>query len=131
VQVLSIGLIAVISVTLSLSACQTGDLFLSPPLKAHIVDSKSGNPIENVKVTMWSSVNPKVVEVGLSDKNGAVELPRLKGPIESSFPLVSDRLNLDAIVKFEANGYSTRQINSTANLPYFVGDAAVTLDLAR
>jgi hypothetical protein len=120
---------AVLIVTgLLISACQTGVVFTSPPMKARVLDSRTSMPIENAVVTMWSSVQPESYERGTSDKNGIVNLPRLMGRLKILFPFVADRIVPNTVARFEAKGYVSKDINSNTDLPYFAGTQPVELE---
>jgi hypothetical protein len=121
-------LAVLVAAGLLVSACQTGEVFISPPLGARILDSRTNMPVENVQVTMWSSEQPEVRETGMSGKDGVVSLPRLKGRLKTAFPFVSDRIVPPAVVRFEANGYVSREITSDTGYPYFAGTQPVELD---
>ena len=111
-----------------LSGCQTGEVFVTPPLNARILDSRTNLPIENVQATIWSSEQPEARETGLSNKDGVVRLPRLKNKLEMAFPFVSDRVAPPSVVRFEAKGYVSKEMNSDTGYPYFAGTQPVELD---
>lgn len=117
----------VIGVLFLLAGCQTGEVFISPPLTAHVVDAVTGLPIEGVEVVMWSSELPTARQSGITNRDGTVNLPRLIGRFDSAFPFVSDRVLRPAIARFEKAGYTPRDIKSDPDGAYFSGALAVSL----
>ncbi len=116
-----------ISILLLLAACQTGEVFISPPLKARVVDGITGSAIESVVVTMWSSEVPTTRQSGITDRNGEVSLPRLVGHLNAALPFVTDRILPPAVARFEKPGYVPKELNSGTDTPYFAGAEAVRL----
>ena len=107
--------------TVLLAACQTGEMFVSPPLYTKVIDASTGIPVANVAVTMWSTEQPEIRQTGNTDKNGIIDFPRLTGRVRTAFPLVADRILPGAIVRFEANGYAPKEINSDRDRHLFDG----------
>jgi hypothetical protein len=112
---------------LSLSACETGEVFISPSLNIEIRDSRTNSPIEHARVTMWSSGVNEVRETGSSNEEGYVYLPRLKGRLRVAFPFVVDPIEPNTVVMIEATGYVTQEINSDTGSSYFDGTRSIKL----
>lgn len=112
---------------LLLAACRTGEVFVSPPLNALVIDGRTGAPLEKVMVTMWSTEAPAARQEGVSDGAGVVKMPRLVGRLNTALPFVADRVSPPAIARFERFGYVTKEINSSTDAIYFDGVKAVEL----
>jgi hypothetical protein len=110
-----------------LSACETGEVFISPSLNIEIRDSRTNSPIEHARVTMWSSGVNEVRETGSSNEEGYVYLPRLKGRLRVAFPFVVDPIEPNTVVMIEATGYVTQEINSDTGSSYFDGTRSIKL----
>jgi anti-sigma factor RsiW len=95
-----------------LVACRTGEVFVSPPLDAWVVDAANGSPIANVKATMWSTEASENQETGKTTEDGHVRLSRIMGTLPSAFPFVGDRKLPATIVRFEAKGFVTKEIHA-------------------
>ncbi len=112
---------------LLLAACQTGEVFVSPPLNAVVIDGRTGAPLEKVMVTMWSTEDTAARQEGGSDGAGVVKLPRLVGRLHAALPFVADRVLPPAIARFERPGYVAKEINSSTDAIYFAGAKVVEL----
>jgi hypothetical protein len=107
--------------------CQTGEVYVTPPLHGKVIDSESGAPLADVVVTVWSTEQPDLRQTGKSDEQGGINLPGLKGRLRSTFPFVADRVMPPAIARFEAEGYVPKQIDSNADYLLFEGKRPIRL----
>lgn len=98
--------LAVISV-----ACQTGELYLSRPLRVVVLDAHTRTPLKNVQVSVRSVEDPNAKQSGATDSRGYLELPALKGRTTIALPFVGDRLLTPAQVQFHAAQYSSKEIS--------------------
>ncbi len=110
-----------------LGACRSGEVFMSPPLTASVVDAQTGAPVERAIVTMWSTADTSVRVGGRSDGDGRINLPRLVGRKAIMFPFVADPRPSATIVRFEKAGYVPKEINDEADMVYFTGQKFVEL----
>ena len=113
--------------SMSLAACQTGMVYVSPPLHTRVIDAVTEAPIANVSVTMWSTEVQDARQRGLTDRSGFVDLPRLKGHLSVAFPFVGDRVVPPAIARFEVHGYISKEVSSGTGAAYFDGAAPIRL----
>jgi len=114
---------------LFLTACQTGDVFISPPLNARVIDGRTGTPLDKVNVTMWSTEDLSARQVGISDDTGTVMLPRLVGRLDIAFPFMGDRvIPPPTMARFEKPGYMPKEINSDADRTNFGGEKPIELE---
>jgi 5-hydroxyisourate hydrolase-like protein (transthyretin family) len=110
-----------------LSACQASNVRLSPPLRVQVFDASTGKPVQGVAVRLWSSTNKQAYETALSDQDGVVILPPLRGDLGVAFPFVMDPYIGPAIVRFDAKGYLAREISQATDPSLFNGSKAVLL----
>jgi len=76
---------------------------------------------------MWSSDIAGSYETGVSDQNGLVDLPPLRGRATATFPFVMDPIIGPAMVRFEAKGYVSREISEAGDRDLFDGSDVVQL----
>lgn len=109
------------------SGCQSGEVYISPPLTTRVVDADTGKGIGAVQVTMWSIEIPSIRGEGVTGNDGSISLPRLTGNPSAGFPFSMDRVHLPAMVRFEKQGYKLLELNSTIDTQYFNGTKDVKL----
>jgi hypothetical protein len=109
----------------ALTGCETGEIFLSPPLHVHVVDASSALPIEGASVTVESPEDPAAREHGVSDAQGVVDLPGLRGKARTFLSM--DRVLAPAEMTIDAVGYCMKRVLEGPNRNVFSGAEPVKL----
>ncbi len=119
----NLAILLVALVLINTSGCKTGELILSAAMTARVIDSRSGAPIPGALVTLYSPADPESIESGRTDELGVARLPRLHGHLVA----FGDPVHTPAVARFEAQGYSPKEIDDVKGLRFFDGSAPVVL----
>lgn len=114
-----------VSLAAALAGCETGEIFLSPPLHVHVIDASSALPIEGANITVKSPEDPAAHENGVSDAQGVVDLPGLRGKARTFLSM--DRVLGPAEMTIDAVGYCTKRVREWPNRDVFSGVEPVKL----
>jgi hypothetical protein len=97
------------------AACVNHHAYLSGDFRARIVDAHTSAPIMGAKVTVRSVENGAVGAMALSDRDGLVDIPALRGDLRS--PWLPMDVAVHAVARVEAADYKDVQVSSAT--PYF------------
>jgi len=94
-----------LALVLPAAGCFTvsADRYLSGPVAVRVLDASDHAPIAQAKVVLSSTENPSVMAVGLTDGDGRVSIPALRG--EAHVMIYGDTLMKPATLRVEAAGY--------------------------
>lgn len=111
---------------LTLSACETETVALSPPMHTRIIDGVTKLPLDGVRVTLVARDGPESVSA-YSDGKGVVHMPPLLGQDNFIVRHMSDTPRLAVHAIFERPGYETYWIDSVNGYGFFKGYDEVRL----
>jgi hypothetical protein len=110
-----------------LAGCQSGEIYLSPPLNTRVLDEKTKLGIQGVRVSMRSVVVGSPLAEGTTSSDGHIFLPRIKGRVSIGFPFTNDIVLPLSVVDFKKEGCEPVEIKSDTGLDYFQGIKSIEL----